>query len=271
MNPTPGDIFHEVGILETGVRDTLDARQVLLTGFRPSDPSAPRGEQARDVLEQMRRALQEADCTFSHVVRTWFYLDDILGWYDEFNTARTAFFETHCIFDGIVPASTAVGLAGLDVALTGAVLAVKPGAGQAEVEAVASPLQCPALDYKSSFSRAVEVRMGTGQTLYISGTASIDDDGLTAYRGDVGRQIELTLAVVDAMLVARSLEWSHVTRAVAYFPTLSDAGQLPAQLASLGMDTSVLRCIEATVCRADLLFEIEIDAVRNLPDQAPPR
>jgi enamine deaminase RidA (YjgF/YER057c/UK114 family) len=235
---------------------------LLLTGFRPVDPGATRSEQARDVFEQMERTLQEAGRDFSQVVRTWFYLQDILGWYGDFNAVRTKFFGERGVFQGLVPASTGIGLPDLDgVALTAGLLAIAPGTAQ--VEAVASPLQCEALDYQSSFSRAVEIVTPNVRRILVSGTASIDDAGRTAYVGDVDRQIELTISVVDALLVSRSMDWKDVTRAVAYAPVLRDAVRSEALLKSMGMPDGVFRPLESVVCRDDLLFELELDAVQT--------
>jgi enamine deaminase RidA (YjgF/YER057c/UK114 family) len=264
MKPVSERIFDDAGLPAPYLRDTDDGREILLTGFRPRNVQATRKEQTRDVFEQMEQALHAAGCDFSHVARTWFYLDDILSWYGEFNAARSEFFQARHVFDGVMPASTGVGIAGLDVALTGAVLAMKPSNGRAEVEAVSSPLQCSAMSYQSSFSRAVEVRTSERRTVYISGTASIDDDGLTAYPESVDRQIGLTMAVVDALLVARGLDWSDVSRAVAYFPDPRNARLLAPHLAGLGMNPGALRYVDATICRADLLFEIEVDAVQPI-------
>jgi len=46
---------------------------------------------------------------FSHVARTWLYLDNLLDWYDDFNVVRTSFFRKHDVFRGLVPASTGIG------------------------------------------------------------------------------------------------------------------------------------------------------------------
>ena len=66
--------------------------------------------------------------------------------------------------------------------------------------AVPSPLQCPALDYGSSFSRAVELVAGDHRRLFVSGTASISPEGHTLHVGDVDAQVARTMEVVEAML-----------------------------------------------------------------------
>lgn len=147
---------HMVGALVDGPH----AAECLLAGIHTGDVSAPRPAQARDTFERIERALALADMDFGHVVRTWLFLDDILSWYADFNRVRTAFFTERGVFDGLVPASTGIGGANLaGAAMVAGVYAVRAKIPEVSVQALPSPLQCPALRYGSSFSRAVEVAM----------------------------------------------------------------------------------------------------------------
>ena len=240
-----------------------DAQIFSLAGILPADPHQSRADQARDVFARMADALAGEGMTFAHVARTWFYLDNILDWYGEFNALRTAFFTEQHVFQGIVPASTGVGMRNpQSAALMGGLLAVKPGSPQVNVMAVPSPLQCPALNYRSGFSRAVEVEVPGRRHLYISGTASIDLHGASVYCGDVRGQIARTMSVVDALLQSRGMTWNtHVTRAVAYFPDLQDAPHFAGYCQAHALTERPVTTVEATICRQDLLFEIELDAV----------
>lgn len=238
-----------------------DAQLISLTGLLPPDLSRTRAEQTRDLFMHMEGKLCEKGLTFANVVRTWFHLDSILEWYDEFNSVRSTFFRERNVSAGIIPASTGVGMRNpRGAAIAGSVLALKPGSAQAK--ALPSPLQCPALDYHSAFSRAVEVQTSEQRRLYISGTASIDAKGATVFLDDVDGQIEWTMAVVDALLQSRNMTWNeHVTRAIAYFPTLSDAPRMNAYCKARGLNTASISFAEATICRGDLLFEIEVDGI----------
>ena len=53
--------------------------------------------------------------------------------------------------------------------------------------------------------------------LLVSGTASIVPNGDTAHRGDVRRQIELSMQVAGAILESRQMSFADVSRATAYF------------------------------------------------------
>ena len=229
----------------------------------PVDLSASREEQTLSIFETIERVLRAEGMEFGHLARTWFYLDKILDWYDGFNQTRTPFLRARGAFEGLMPASTGIGMPNrLGAAVVAGALAIKPK-GNAMVREVASPLQCPALDYKSSFSRAVEVERADGRALYISGTASIEAGGKTAYVGDTQAQIKLTMQVVAAILHSRQMDWSDTTRAIAYFKESKDAPLFADYLRANGLEALPVTWMHGDVCRDDLLFEIELDAVKR--------
>lgn len=246
-----------------GVRyEDESARYCRLSGLRPPDTTRPRAEQARALFDRMAAALAVADMQFTDTVRTWLYLDRLLEWYGEFNGVRTQFFEEHGVFDRMVPASTGIGAANpWGAALLADLLAIAPRNGSCRVEAVESPLQCPALDYRSSFSRAVQISLPSHRELFISGTASIDAAGRSVHLGDPAGQIERTMAVVEAILQSRGMHWPHLTRGIAYFKRREDVIVWEDWAAAHRLPRFSLAISHADVCRDDLLFEIELDAV----------
>ena len=127
-----------------------------------------------------------------------------------------------------------------------------------------SPLQGSATEYGSSFSRAVEVDLGDHRRLTISGTASIAPAGETVHVGDVTAQVELTMKVVRAILNSRGMDWAHVTRGVAYFRQPADMGSYLRWCQTNKVQNMPVIVTHHTVCRDDLLYEIEIDAVADV-------
>ena len=233
-----------------------------LGGVSAAVTKASRGGQAREVFERMEAALQMVGMEFTDVVRTWFFNADILEWYDEFNGVRDAFFKQRGVYNGLVPASTGVGkVESSGAALTGMLLAVRDEAGRRVATASASPLQCSALDYGSSFSRAVVLVISNCRRLFVSGTASITAEGETVHLDDVAGQIDLTLDVVAAILQTGGAVWDDVTRATAYFPTIADVTVFRERCARRGLGCLPAVCMESTICRKDLLFELELDAL----------
>jgi enamine deaminase RidA (YjgF/YER057c/UK114 family) len=133
----------------------------------------------------------------------------------------------------------------------------------ASIQAVVSPLQNQALKYGSAFSRAVEIATPQDRRLVISGTASINEQGKTVHEGDIGAQIGHTMKVVEALLGSRQMAWSNVVRAVAYVKQPRHAEDFSRYLASSGMPALPWITAHNEICRDDLLFEIEVDAVKN--------
>lgn len=241
------------------------ADYILLTGVGPADITASRADQTTSTFENLETILVQEGFTFQHVVRTWLYMERILEWYDDFNRARDAFFESRKVFGGFVPASTGIGSANTTgSAIISAAIAMRPKAVNGATRAmVDSPLQCSALDYRSSFSRAAEIVTPTETTLFVSGTASIEPGGKTAHLDDPVKQIDLTMEVIREILKTRDMDWSHTSRAIAYikrpeyrpiWQNWLKANDLPADFAQE---------IIADVCRDDLLFELELDAVKK--------
>lgn len=237
------------------------AEYVLIGGLTARNLNGDRREQTLDVFCQMEEALQSVGMSFSHVVRTWFYNNQLLDWYDEFNRARDEFFESRGVFSRLVPASTGIGsdnLAGS--ALLARVFAVRPKCDAVQVTEIESPLQCSAQDYRSSFSRAVELDHPLFRQLIVSGTASIAPLGETLHLNDIDRQIELSLDVIEAILKSRGMNWCDVVRAVAYLKDKSYAANYEKIARRRGIDQMPCIEIQADVCRDNLLFEMELDA-----------
>ena len=237
------------------------ARYALLGGIFPEDIRACKEAQTLSVFESIEAALGGVGMDFSNVVRTWFYNDNILDWYETFNGARDSFFESRKVFSGLVPASTGIGSRNArGAALAARAFAVKPKTDCVKICEVESPLQCSARDYRSSFSRAVEITHPNFRHLIVSGTAGIEYGGKSAFVGDLDRQINLSLDVAEAILKSRGMDWDDTLRAVAYIKDFSCAGEFRKIQKKRGLEKLPCVAIQADVCRDDLLFEIELDA-----------
>ncbi|HTY63302.1 MAG TPA: RidA family protein [Acidobacteriota bacterium] len=240
------------------------ARYCRLCGLLPADLTAARGGQARSAFETAADILVQNGFSFTDTVRTWIYLDHLLEWYDDFNTVRTAFFNETGVFDHIVPASTGIGAGNpFGAAITMDFFAVQPKSVECTVRTVASPLQNPALDYNSSFSRAVELASPTHRRLLISGTASIAPDGKTVHQNEPEKQIRLTLDAVKAILESRGMHWNDLFRGIAYFKNMAYLPLYRRVASELHIPHFPLAVSHADVCRHDLCFEIEVDAAQT--------
>lgn len=258
----PGSV---VSSLEHGaVSEDEWGRYALLKGVAPDNLDSSPYDQTLSAFERLERELAQAGMTFSNVVRTWIFADRILDWYADFNRARNAFFASRGVYDRYVPASTGIGWTnGLGARLVLGAFAVSPKSpGSVEFEALPSPLQCPALEYGSSFSRAAEVRTSGWRRVIVSGTASIRPDSHeVAHVGDIDAQIDCTMNAVDAIYRSRGMSLADVSGALVYLKEeryrenwerwLDAHGEYPRAHSS---------AIVADVCRDEWLFEIESDA-----------
>jgi enamine deaminase RidA (YjgF/YER057c/UK114 family) len=126
-------------------------------------------------------------------------------------------------------------------------------------------MQCPAVAYGSSFSRAAEVLSPQGRRLLISGTASIAPDGRTLWAGDLRRQIDLSMEVVESILASRGCAFSDITRATAYFKDRAGMPEFAAWRAGGELRSFPVVVAQSGICRDDLLFELEADAWKGSP------
>jgi len=240
------------------------ARYCVLGDLHADDRSRSREAQARETFEALEKGLALAGMDLTCVVRTWFFIKDILEWYSDFNAVRTETYAASGMFNRYVPASTGIGGGNPgDLAVVATALAMQAKGDDIAVSEVASPLQCPARDYGSSFSRAAEISSPEHRSVLVSGTASIDPNGSTMHIGDVQAQIARTLEVVDAILQSRGMGFADVTRGNAYFKHPGDFELLNAHCSRYGLPTERIVVSHADICRADLLFEIELDAAKS--------
>lgn len=243
--------------------DTV-ATHCVLGSLGPTHCPASAPAQTRQTFENLQAGLAQAGMTMKDVARTWFFLDDILSWYGDFNRVRNDFFAQSELRPGSVPASTGVsGFNPTGAALTAAAWAVRARAeGFCAAQFVASPKQCPAPAYGSAFSRAVEIFSAGFRQLLVSGTASIAPDGKTEHVDDIQAQIELSMQVTTSILESRGMRLADVSRATAYFKSPTDAPLFKHWLERHGASEMPVVLAACDICRDDLLFEIELDAIR---------
>ena len=261
VSGVPVESVHLHGQVVGRVYSDGQARSGFFGDLRPTDLAAGRPEQAAQVFEKMVAALQAAKMDISHLMRTWLFLDEILSWYGPLNKVRTAFFKKYGVFDRMVPASTGIGARNpARAALVANAFAMQKLNGVIGSREIDSPLQGPAGQYGSSFSRAIEMTMPGYRQVMISGTASIDADGHTVFIGDINAQVKHTMRVVEAILTSRGQSFADVTRAIAYFKDPEHVKAFTAYCAEQSVPAMPLLMVQAILCRDDLLFEIEVDA-----------
>ncbi len=257
-------IYGETNFKAKTSRFSDDSGHYLFIGDLLSEPQGNADLEYEMVLERLDQLLQEAGFVYTDVVRTWYYLDDILRWYDSFNRIRTAFFKQKGVFESFIPASTGVsGRNKSGSSVTMELLAFKPAKETAAIAQVKSPMQNEAGEYGSSFSRAIRVNSAGSQWMSISGTASILPSGETANIGNVKRQIQHSFEVVGQIVANEGYNFSNLVRATAYLKDKSSLSILHEFLTDNPQYQMPLVVTENSICRDDLLFEIEMDLVKS--------
>ena len=231
----------------------------------------------KDAFEQVHamfcvaeELLREAGMSFQDVVRTWIYMRDMDRDYAEFNRARREFFRTRGI--ELMPASTGIGgepaAAAHDFSMR--LYAVKSPV-PLNPKTMSTPTLNEAWMYGSDFSRGLKAQDTNKIALHVSGTASIDEAGLTVHVGDVAAQAERMLVNISALLEAQGASFRDLVSAVVYVKNADDAPLLRAVFQKHGFEGFPCTLVNAPICRPDLLCEAEALALLPLPGSAKPQ
>lgn len=129
-----------------------------------------------------------------------------------------------------------------------------------------------AYDYKkpSSFSRALSLDFGEYRVVLISGTASVDEKGASVHLGDFRAQCWRTFRNIDELLKAEQMTWHDIVRTSCYIRDMSRDYDAFNEVRTtfytwLGLNPLPASTgIQATMCREDLLVEIEAIAVSHI-------
>ncbi|MBU1862225.1 MAG: hypothetical protein KKH94_00970 [Candidatus Omnitrophica bacterium] len=123
------------------------------------------------------------------------------------------------------------------------------------------------IEYNKSFSRGIKIALGDVTLLEISGTASVNEKGVTHAPGDFAAQVKRTFDNITALLKSENASWYDVVRTRCYIKDIKqhygefntyrnkfykelNLGPFPASIA-----------IQAHLCRPELLVEIEATAI----------
>lgn len=250
----------------------IELAEAAFAGDAAASPLQQAGQQAYASLFQVL-----AEVGFPHLWRVWNYLSDINGEtaglerYRQFNIGRHLAFEAAGRLDmDSIPAASALGVAGgpLSIAFL---------AGRAPALPIENPRQMSAYRYPTeygprspTFSRAALGRLAGEEWLFVSGTASIVGHQ-SVHHGDPVAQTREIVANLEALLAEASRRTEGPAyrldelSARVYVRHPADLPAVRAELArALGAAAQVVY-LQADVCRADLLVEVEAQACHLLP------
>lgn len=133
---------------------------------------------------------------------------------------------------------------------------------------------------KVSFSRGMRVEIGDASMLFLSGTASVDENGGSVHIGDFAAQAGRVFTNLTALLESEGADWRDVVRTTCYLTDFRYYEQFNeirnAFYTEQGLDpVPASTCIQAGLCRPELLVEIELIAMiphdrgRSICEQPP--
>jgi len=126
-----------------------------------------------------------------------------------------------------------------------------------------------AYDYETPvpFTRGMRVELPGYSLILISGTASVDEQGRSIHVGDIKAQSWRTFENIEALLASEGADWHDVVRTTCYLRDMSRDYEPFNEVRHafyLGRDLEPFPAstgIQVTLCREDLLVEIEAMAI----------
>jgi enamine deaminase RidA (YjgF/YER057c/UK114 family) len=233
----------------------------------PQSEGRPPAQETRESIHLAEELLAEREWSFHDVRRTWFYLHEILDWYDDFNCARNQEFDRmgfpRGASDTALPVSTGIFAHNPRGAwCVFDLLAVRsPNGRRVDVHRLSNPRQSEAPEYGSAFSRGLALTSERCRYLLVSGTASIDDQGRSVHVNDFERQTERTIDTVAALIEVGGGGVDDICQATAFIKRRDDISELKSILARRGMGRLPVVYTVGDVCRDELLFELDATAV----------
>jgi enamine deaminase RidA (YjgF/YER057c/UK114 family) len=226
-----------------------------------------RSHQARRLIERAAHLLETQGASYRDVVRTWFYLSDILAWYPEFNQARSAIYQELGFLSGTgggtpqLPASTGIqGEASGGAACALDLLAVSgPPESRPLVRQLSSPSQPEALSYGSAFSRGALIHQPDISLIQISGTAAVGEQGQSLHPNDIRAQIDCTFEKIEVFLGQAGATLADVVAASVFVKHPQHAQVYWERAAARGLESLPAIVMVADICRPELLFEMDAE------------
>lgn len=241
-----------------------------ITGL-PDGPGGlkSRGGQVRRMLDRADRMLREQGGSYRDVVRTWFYLSAILEWYPEFNKVRNEQYGEYGIMpspgDGTLYLPASTGIRGEvhsgAVATMDLFAIIGDPASRPKVTQLTNKRQLDAFRYGAAFSRGALIKGPAGSLFQLSGTAAIDERGKSLCIGDIRGQITCTLDKVEALMAQVGASLRNICAATVFVKRPEYVTIFHEITAERRLTDLPVVYVVADICRDELLFEIDAEAV----------
>lgn len=273
-------------------------RWAHVAGLEPRAGIEDAYEQATDILNRMRKLLEDNGFSFENVLRTWIYQGNITAYdkdggqrYNKLNRARWELFENtdsgtrinfwsgfpmREIGKGMVRYPASTGISMNDGSFVMECLAVSDPGKTLDIMPLTNPRQREVYEYTGQvlkgrypplFSRGVSVTIGNDRMVFVSGTASIIDE--KSIGNDAREQAIKAVENVSLVLNDGLATLNDVAQLRVYIKEPKDYEEVKKIITARFGNTPRIDVI-AGVCRQDLLVELEAVAyVKNSPPPSP--
>ena len=275
-----GVIIHAVSSHSADVWTIMDGENPCGRGWTRNDSTylmlqniqgqtGTRHDQVRRMFDRAERILRQNGASYKDVARTWLYLSEILNWYPDFNKARCEKYGEFGIMPGpgdsrlLLPASTGIGAdtpSGAAASMDLLAIIENHGFGSS-VRKLTNRKQLDAFRYGAAFSRAAVIEEDDVSLIQVSGTAAIDEHGVSLYPGDIRSQINSTFDKIESLLAQEGADLSDICTATVFVKSPEYASLFWKMISDRGLEAFPAVCVVADVCREELLFEIDAEAV----------
>ena len=117
------------------------------------------------------------------------------------------------------------------------------------------------LRYGAAFSRGALIRGKAGSILQLSGTAAIDEQGKSLFPADICGQINCTLDKIAGLMGQVGACLGDIAAATVFVKRPEYAAVFHEIAADRGLQGLPAVCVLADICRDELLFEMDAEAV----------
>ena len=230
-------------------------------------PESVSYQQARWLLEKYEKQLEDLECSIDrHCMRTWFFMRDIDANYKGFVEARKENF----IANGLTKDTHYIASTGIQgcaanhaVKVLMDAYAIK-GLEEGQVTYLyAKDCLNPTYDYGVTFERGVQLDYGDRRKVLISGTASIDNEGVVLYEGDIKKQVIRMWNNVEALLNEAECTSGDMIQIIVYLRDVADYHCVKKMFDEKFCGVPAL-IVLAPICRQGWLVEMECMASKYL-------
>jgi enamine deaminase RidA (YjgF/YER057c/UK114 family) len=279
--------YRETGGIHYTVIETGACKELYAGGISVKAPDRPFTEQVQETYHLLKTLLEGEQMGFSDIVRQWNYVEQILSVrdsdgnhiqnYQVLNDVRSAFY-SEADFSKGYPAATGIGMNAGGLVLE--IYAVKPD-GKVNIVPLKNPRQVDAYHYSDvvlvgdaiekqhpkttpKFERAKYISLNGLNTIYISGTASIQNEK-TVGENDTALQTKITLENMDSLISEQNLVNAGIQQASqsfkytfirVYIKEPADTNRVTS-ICNACFGNIPIHYLIADVCRDNLLLEIE--------------